>query len=159
MSDRMAVMAGGLIEQVGTPEEVYDSPATAYVADFLGSANVLPVEVTGTAGDGRTSIRVGGETLTCRGVAATEDDVRLVIRPERLLLEPTEEEAGTLSGTVVRTIYQGATTDIIVSLANGAELVVRRPSERAGHHSAGESVIVHCRPNAMRLLPVGALAD
>jgi len=159
MSDRMAVMAGGLIEQVGTPAEIYDAPATAYVADFLGSANVLDVEVVGPAGDGRTTVRVGGETLTCRGVAAPGpgDDIRLVIRPERLLLEATDEEAGSLSGTVVRTVYQGATTDIIVAVADGSELVVRRPSERAGHHTAGEQVTVHCRADAMRLLPVGAL--
>ena len=157
MSDRMAVMAGGLIEQVGTPAEVYDSPATAYVADFLGSANVLDVEVVGPAGDGRTTVRIGGETLVCRGVA--EGDVRLVIRPERLLLEETDEEAGTLSGTVVRAVYQGATTDIIVALSGGAEIVVRRPSERAGRHAAGDSVTVHCRADAMRLLPVGAIAD
>ena len=159
MSDRMAVMAGGLIEQVGTPAEVYDSPSTAYVADFLGSANVLPVLVAGAAADGSTTVRVGGETLTCRGSAAPGDDVRLVIRPERLLLEATDEEAGTLSGTVVRTVYQGATTDIIVALADDSELVVRRPSERAGQHSPGEKVTVHCRADAMRLLPVGALAD
>ena len=158
MSDRMAVMAGGLIEQVGTPAEVYDSPATAYVADFLGSANVLGVEVVGSAGDGRTTVRVGGETLTCRGAAPAEGDVRLVIRPERLLLEATDEEAGSLSGTVVRAVYQGATTDIIVALADGSEVVVRRPSERAGHHTPGEQVTVHCRADAMRLLPVGALA-
>ena len=159
MSDRIAVMAGGLIEQVGTPAEVYDSPATAYVADFLGSANVLDVEVVGPAGDGRTTVRIGGETLGCRGVAPQGDDVKLVIRPERLLLETTDEEAGTLAGTVVRTVYQGATTDIIVALADGSEIVVRRPSERAGDHSAGEQVTVHCRADAMRLLPVGALTD
>ena len=157
MSDRMAVMAGGLIEQVGTPAEVYDAPATAYVADFLGSANVLDVEVVGPASEGRTTIRIGGETLSCRGVA--DGDVRLVIRPERLLLEETDEEAGTLSGTVVRAVYQGATTDIIVALADGSELVVRRPSERAGDHSPGEKVTVRCRADAMRLLPVGALGD
>jgi spermidine/putrescine transport system ATP-binding protein len=159
MSDRMAVMAGGLIEQIGTPADVYDSPATAYVADFLGSANVLDVEVAGPAGEGRTTIRVGGETLTCRGSATADSDVRLVIRPERLLLESTDEEAGTLSGSVVRAVYQGATTDIIVALGNGSELVVRRPSERAGQHAAGDQVTVHCRADAMRLLPVGALAD
>lgn len=159
MSDRMAVMAGGLIEQVGTPAEVYDSPATAYVADFLGSANVLDIEVVGPAGDGRTTVRLGGETLNCRSNAPSGSDVRLVIRPERLQLESTDEEADTLSGTVVRTIYQGATTDIIVALADGSELVVRRPSERAGDHSPGERVKVHCRADAMRLLPVGALAD
>jgi len=150
-------MAGGLIEQIGTPADVYDSPATAYVADFLGSANVLAVDVIGQAGEGRTSVRIGGEMLTCRGVAAVGDDVRLVIRPERLLLEATAEEAGTLSGTVVRTVYQGATTDIIVALAGGSEVVVRRPSERAGQHAAGDQVTVHCRADAMRLLPVGAL--
>ena len=159
MSDRMAVMAGGLIEQIGTPADVYDSPATAYVADFLGSANVLDVEVAGPAGEDRTTIRVGGETLTCRGSAPTDSDVRLVIRPERLLLESTDEEAGTLSGSVVRAVYQGATTDIIVALGDGSELVVRRPSERAGQHAAGDQVTVHCRADAMRLLPVGALAD
>jgi spermidine/putrescine transport system ATP-binding protein len=159
MSDRMAVMAGGLIEQVGTPAEVYDSPATAYVADFLGSANVLKVEVVGSAGDGRTAVRVGGETLTCRGIAPQGQDVRLVIRPERLLLEATDEEAGTLTGTVVRAVYQGATTDIIVALGDGSEIVVRRPSERAGNYAAGEQVTVHCRADAMRLLPVGALGD
>ena len=159
MSDRMAVMAGGLIEQIGTPADVYDSPATAYVADFHGSANVLDVEVAGPAGEGRTTIRVGGETLTCRGSATADSDVRLVIRPERLLLESTDEEAGTLSGSVVRAVYQGATTDIIVALDNGSELVVRRPSERAGQHAAGDQVTVHCRADAMRLLPVGALVD
>jgi spermidine/putrescine transport system ATP-binding protein len=158
MSDRMAVMAGGLIEQMGTPEEVYDTPATAYVADFLGSANVLDVDVVGPAGDGLTMIRVGGQTLTCPGLTADETDVRLVIRPERLLLDRTTEEPGTLRGTVTRTVYQGATTDVIIALGEESELVVRRPSEHAGHHTAGDTVTVHCRADAMRLLPVGALA-
>jgi len=159
MSDRMAVMAGGRVEQVGTPEEVYDSPATAYVADFLGSANVLPVAVVGPAGDGRTAFTLAGQTLTCRSSAAVGENTRLVIRPERLLLEPTDEEAGMVEATVARTVYQGPTTDIIVRLSTGEELVVRRPSESAGHHGAGERVTVHIRHDAMRLLPPGALAD
>ena len=157
MSDRMAVMAGGLIEQVGTPEEVYDSPASAYVADFLGSANVLDVEIVGPASDGRTTIRVGGATLVCRGTPPASEAVKLVIRPERLLLEATDEEAGTIEGTVARVVYQGPTTDMLVTLHGGQELVVRRPSERAGHHTVGERVTVHCRADAMRLLPPGAL--
>ena len=156
MSDRMAVMAGGRIEQVGTPEEVYGSPATAYVADFLGSANVLHVEVTGTASAGRTAVRVGDDVLECKGSFSADDDVRLVIRPERLFLEPVDEESGTLSGTVERSVYQGPTTDILVRLGSGGTLVVRRPSERAGHHDAGDQVTVHCQADAMRLLPPGA---
>ncbi|MFM1965012.1 MAG: hypothetical protein RL134_737 [Actinomycetota bacterium] len=159
MSDRMAVMAGGLVEQVGTPAEVYDSPATAYVADFLGNANVLPVEILGSAGAGTTSIRVGGQVLSCRGVVAAGDDVRLVIRPERLALDAPADDAGAIAGSVARVVYQGPTTDIIVRLPDDEEIVVRRPSERAGHHAAGEAVTVYCPGDAMRLLPVGALAD
>ena len=159
MSDRMAVMAGGMVEQVGTPAEVYESPSTAYVADFLGSANVLTVEIIRSDSAGQTTFRLGADTLSCRGGGIDGTDARLVIRPERLLLEPPPEDAGTLEGTVVRTVYQGPTTDVIVRLSSGDELVVRRPSERVGQQSAGEQVTVHCRADAMRLLPPGALAD
>ncbi|MBU6244384.1 MAG: ABC transporter ATP-binding protein [Actinomycetales bacterium] len=158
MSDRMAVMAGGRIEQVGTPAEVYESPATAYVADFLGSANVLDVEVLGPAADGRTQVRLAGQLLDCAGTASPGEDVRLVVRPERLLLEPAPDASGSLEGTVSRVVYQGATIDVIVAIGPGLDLVVRRPTEQARGHAAGERVVVHCRPDAMRLLPPGALA-
>ena len=157
MSDRLAVMAGGLIEQVGTPAEVYDSPATAYVADFLGSANILDVEVVGPAGHGRSTVRLGGQTLTCRGDATADTAVKLVIRPERLMLESTGEEGDAIDASIARIVYQGPTTDIHVRLTTGEELVVRRPSERAGHHAVGESVTVHCRADSLQLLPPGAL--
>jgi spermidine/putrescine transport system ATP-binding protein len=159
MSDRMAVMAAGRIEQVGTPAEVYGSPATAYVADFLGSANVLEVEVVVPTQGGGTTVRLGGALITCPGMASDIADPRLVVRPERLLLEPTDDVAGTVPGKVVRTVYQGATTDVMVRLTDGAQLVVRRPSEHAGHHAEGEDVTVYVRPDAVRLLPAGTLAD
>ena len=158
MSDRLAVMAQGRIEQIGSPSAVYETPDTAYVADFLGSANVIDVDVVGPAGDGRTSFKIGTATLTCAGPAHAVGPAKLVVRPERLSLEATPEEAGSVSGVVVRAIYQGPTTDILVSLETGATLIVRRPSEDAGHHVAGEAVIVHCRVQAMRLLPPGAMA-
>lgn len=157
MSDRLAVMAGGLIEQIGTPAQVYDAPATAYVADFLGSANVLSVEVVASSESGMVSVRIGSDVLRCRGHAEAGADMHLVVRPERLLLEPTAEESGAIDGTVTRTVYQGATTDVLVRLSTGDELVVRRPSEHSGHHAAGEKVKVHCRPDAMLLLPPGAM--
>ncbi|MFM7212891.1 MAG: ABC transporter ATP-binding protein [Actinomycetota bacterium] len=158
MSDRLAVMAGGLVEQVGTPAEVYDSPATAYVADFLGNANVLDVEVAGPAGTGRTTVRLAGQTLTCQGDAGPGDAVKLVVRPERLRLEGAAGESGAIDGSVSRVVYQGPTTDVHVRLGDGEELVVRLPSERAGQHSTGDVVTVHCQPDALRLLPPGALA-
>ena len=157
MSDRLAVMAGGLVEQVGTPAEVYDTPTTAYVADFLGSANILDVEVVGPASEGRTSVRVGGTTVQCGNRPPDVGEVKLVVRPERLSLEEMTEPSGAIPATVARVVYQGPTTDVIVRLATGEELVVRRPSERAGQHVPGDTVTVHCREDALRLLPPGAL--
>ena len=157
MSDRLAVMAGGLIEQVGTPAEVYDGPATAYVADFLGSANILDVEVVGPASEGRTSVRVGGTTVQCGNRPPDTGEVKLVVRPERLSLEEPGGTVPSIPATVARVVYQGPTTDIIVRLATGEELVVRQPSERVAHPQPGEAVTVYCREDALRLLPPGAL--
>ena len=157
MSDRMAVMAAGRIEQVGTPSEIYESPTSAYVADFLGSANVLEVEVIGPAGAGMTMVGIGGQRIACSSAPLDSGPVRLVVRPERLLLESTAEVAGTLQGTVVRTIYQGSTTEVVVALPGGSEIVVRRSSESGIQHRAGDPVTVHCPPGALRLLPPGAL--
>ena len=70
MSDRLAVMANGRIEQVGTPAEVYEEPATAYVADFLGVSNLMDATITGRAPDGAWMIRVGEfelEAMAVRG--------------------------------------------------------------------------------------------
>lgn len=67
MSDRMAVMAAGKVEQIGSPADVYENPETAYVADFLGSANVVKVEVIGAGSPGRTVFRLGSVTLEAGG--------------------------------------------------------------------------------------------
>ena len=71
MSHRLAVMDGGHIAQVGTPEQVYEQPATAYVADFLGVANLLDAECVGSPGDGVRSIRLGSFDLRASGARRT----------------------------------------------------------------------------------------
>jgi iron(III) transport system ATP-binding protein len=86
ISDRIAVLRGGKIEQVGTPEDIYQKPQTAFVAEFLGGTNMLP----GIAGafDGHaTQVAAGGTTISVHGkVAAPGDKVLLSIRPEALRL-------------------------------------------------------------------------
>src|SRR5262249_38689484 len=94
MSDRLAVMAAGLVEQVGTPSDVYERPETAYVADFLGSANVLEVEVLGPGGAGLTSFRGGERALASAGTTHHPRPAKLVIRPERLGLAAAHGEPG-----------------------------------------------------------------
>src|SRR5512134_3756958 len=59
MSDRLAVMSNGRVEQVGTPSEVYEEPATAYVADFLGVSNLMDASAAGSTSDGRGKVRIG----------------------------------------------------------------------------------------------------
>ena len=108
MSDRLAVMAAGRVEQLGSPTEVYEQPATAYVADFLGSANVLPIEVVGPAPDGRTSFRLGDLHLESAGPTMEQGPAKLVIRPERVHLDPTTDPSTAINVTVERTIYLGA---------------------------------------------------
>ena len=159
MSDRIAVMAEGHIEQIGTPAEVYERPSTAYVADFLGSANVLRVDVIGPGTDGRTEFRLGSATLEATGPAMEPGPGTLVVRPERIYLDPTADDAVALPATVERTIYLGAMSDVVVVLESGQTLVVRKPSEHSGDHHRGERVSVHLRPHAMRLVPPGALAS
>ena len=86
MSDRMAVMSDGRVEQLGTPREAYEAPATAFVADFLGVSNLM--SGTGTATAASTSqVR---RSWPVRGRRVTAGDVRVVIRPERVIVEPPD---------------------------------------------------------------------
>ena len=155
MSDRLAVMAAGRVEQLGSPTEVYEQPATAYVADFLGSANVLPIEVVGPAPDGRTSFRLDGMVLESSGPAMEPGPAKLVIRPERVHLDPTTDPSAPINVTVERTIYLGAMTDLVVSLESGQAFVVRVASERAADFERDDQITVYIRPRAMRIVPQG----
>ncbi len=119
MSDRLAVMNGGKVEQVGTPQEVYDAPETRFVAEFLGVSNVLE----GVC-DGRGGITVGSFGLIAGAGALRESGtLRAVIRPERVVVEATGTSGpNRLPGMIERVVFVGSTSDIRVRLATG-ELV------------------------------------
>jgi putative spermidine/putrescine transport system ATP-binding protein len=107
MSDRMAVFSHGLVEQVGTPAEVYERPATGFVAGFVGVSNVLE-----------------GEPAK----AVTDSEAAFTIRPEKIAMVSPEERSGpedcTATGLVREVVYLGATTRYIVDLDVGGTLVV-----------------------------------
>ncbi len=121
MSDRLAVMDGGRIVQLGTPEEVYREPKSEFVADFLGVTNLLDVECMASNGSVR-QVRFGEFTLDAQaptGHAAGPG--RAVIRPECV---EVAEAGGTgpnrLPGMVDRTVFLGSTTQVMVRLPHGA---------------------------------------
>ena len=87
MSDRIAVMRGGRLEQVGTPEEIYDAPESAFVARFIGSANLIPVVIEGTT-DGRATLRLPGER---RGEAPTGGCAFEAGEPALLMIRPDDK--------------------------------------------------------------------
>jgi spermidine/putrescine transport system ATP-binding protein len=157
MSDRLAVMAGGRIEQVGPPTELYEAPATTYVAGFLGVANLFPATARGGGhGGGRCRLRLGEFDLEAAGgdTAAT-GDVRVVIRPERVRLEAYGSTGpNRVPGMVERLVYQGPATQLVVRLANGESLqaLVQNQGQPLSWQQ-GTAIAVHLPPDALRVLP------
>jgi len=133
MSDRIAVMSEGRVEQIGTPQEIYHQPATLFVAGFIGSANLLPGEVIGTDGDDAL-VRLGaGHTVRADSDGLRQhgsgQHVSVMLRPERLIATAEPNDAGrSLSGTLADVVFQGPTARIIVHLADGSDVIATVPS-------------------------------
>jgi spermidine/putrescine transport system ATP-binding protein len=130
MSNRLAVMNGGHVEQVATPEEAYDRPATEFVAGFLGASNLLPGRVSERR-DGfvRVELDRGGSVLAvAQAELADAASVHIGVRPEKLQLAGTRGEApphaNTLDGRVTLVTYIGVSHQYSVELAGGGELTV-----------------------------------
>jgi len=125
LSDQVAVMQSGRIAQMGDPESLYARPETAYVADFVGSANLLPVDYLAAG-----SVAVAGQTLQVNtGDADAGRDNQLVLRSEALSLHPREEagDANRLGVTLLGRQYLGAKTLCRVALDGGQVLQVDAP--------------------------------
>ncbi len=150
MSDRLAVMSNGRIEQVGSPVEVYEEPSTAYVADFLGVSNLMSAQ-----GDGGGRVRLGDFQLeAARGDTGARGRIRIVIRPERVHLEDHGTAGDNrIPGMVERVLYVGSTIQVIVHLAHG-ETLQAWLQNRGGDppFQQGTAVSVHLPPDAIRVL-------
>lgn len=147
MSDRIGVMNNGRIEQLGTPKDIYATPATTYVADFVGAANRLPVTPKGTAGPDRLALTLCGRDLAVRGrVSPDGRQAMLVLRPEELSLASAPGGDGTLPGTVVRRQYLGARTSYRVRLADETDLMVDLHGDDHDRFVQGQRVAVGINP-------------
>ncbi len=154
MSDRVAVMNAGAPEQVGTPAEIYENPATVFVADFLGVSNLMDGEATGPC-TGGCAVKVGDFRLTAGcGVTSARGPVKLVARPERItLLEHGSEGENCLPGMVERTLYVGPSLQVMIRLATGAQLQasVTNTGQTTGLDQ-GTPVAVQIPAEALRVL-------
>ncbi len=160
MSDRIAVMNRGRVEQVGVPEDVYERPATTFVAGFIGVSNLMPATVTG-AGQVRLErgTEVGGDT----GDLAPGEGCYAVVRPEKLRVEPVGSGGGGASnglprveGVVESSLYLGTATQMVVGLGDGVRMTVLVPNaseaERQQLPGGGARVALSWDPEHMHLV-------
>ncbi len=154
MSDRIAVMSNGKVEQVAEPQEVYEEPSTTFVADFLGVSNLMTATAHGES-NGRCRVTVGDfELLAGRGDVATTGETKIVIRPERVHIEPHESTGeNRVPGMVERVVYLGNANQIIIRLANGdaVQALVQNTGDELAYKQ-GDPVRVHLPADALRVL-------
>jgi spermidine/putrescine transport system ATP-binding protein len=155
MSDRIAVMSNGHVEQLATPAEMYEEPRTAFVADFLGVSNLMSVLVDGADGDA-CSVKLGTFTLRALlGEIATRGDSRAVIRPERVRVEPYDELGeNRVPGMIERVVYVGASHQLVIRLATGDVIHASVVNDGSTHgYTQGTAVQAHLPAEALRVLP------
>ena len=161
MSDRLAVMSEGRVEQVGTPNEVYEEPRTAYVADFLGVSNLMDGRADGADATGRGKVRLGEfEVLAEKGETDARGEVKIVIRPERVVLGEAETSGqNVIPGMVERVVYVGSTMQVMLHLAPGQSIQAWIPNQGEQlPYGQGSSVAVYLPPDALRVLQDAGVA-
>ncbi len=158
MSDRLAVMEEGRVAQVGPPAEVYEQPANAYVADFLGVSNLMEAYASGCGPDAACRVRLGDFDLqAAQGATDASGAVLLAIRPERVAIEPYDSSGpNRVPGMVERLVYLGSATQVILRLAEGSlvQALVQNTGENTVY-AQGDAMRVHLPCDALRVLPRG----
>ena len=157
MSDRIAVMSAGLIQQIGTAKEIYEEPANSFVADFIGETNLIDVEIDSISAGFAQCRLPGGHILPCKAPdnATVKAKAKLSIRPERLhLSKSSATEDADFSAVISQVVYMGTDTQYIVRLPDGIELSARiqNAHESTSELKINSSVDVHIDHNAARLL-------
>jgi spermidine/putrescine transport system ATP-binding protein len=164
MSDRIAVMSQGVVEQVGTPEEIYNEPASLFVAGFIGSANLLPGRIVENLSEGSIVELIAGPRVVAYGPQqmAVGSEVSVMLRPERLNVAPTSQasqasqahDAGSsLEGTVRDLVFQGASARLLLQLADGTGVVTNVATDAdLPFLRPGDSVTMTWKPKAAYLI-------
>ncbi len=167
MSDRIAVMNRGVVEQVADPEDVYERPRTTFVAGFIGVSNLMPGSV-GSIDRGLAQVRLDAGVE----VAAPSDGLRpgeschAVVRPEKLRVAPADEPADpgrpSVEGVVESSLYLGTATQLVVRLPGDVRMTVLVPNadeaERQRLPGAGVAVRLSWSPEHIHLVRESAAA-
>jgi spermidine/putrescine transport system ATP-binding protein len=162
MSDRIAVMSNGIVEQVDTPENVYERPRTTFVAGFIGVSNLMPGTVTdASAGRGTIRLDAGVELEASVNGVGTGERCHAVVRPEKLRISSAASAGGHgelpgVEGIVQSSVYLGTSTQIVVALPGDVSMTVLVPNaseaERARLPGGGAPVRLSWEPDHMHVV-------
>ena len=158
MSDRIVVMDGGSIQQIGAPTEIYDRPNNTFVANFVGESNLFNATVSEVSNGCTEAVTDNGIRLTAeKSEARIGDKVTVLIRPEHLLLQAGDlDEYASLSGTLQQSIFVGTDFQLIVKLAAGGALkaVIRDSARQAASGLVpGEDITFQYLPSSAHVIP------
>jgi spermidine/putrescine transport system ATP-binding protein len=158
MSDRIAVMNQGQVEQIGSPREIYTRPQTAFVADFIGSLNVLELKVDELVGAYAVTRLDEGERVVVAAEPGTSvgDEVRVAMRPEQVQLLPAEavspDGGSFLRGQIAEVVFLGMYTQFHVDTAAGRVISHRLADEPLAGLEIGTDVVLEWQPEDAALV-------
>lgn len=160
MSDRIAVMNRGRVEQIGVPEEIYNRPTTTFVAGFIGVSNLMPATV---ARQGLVKLDSGPEVAAETGALGPGEGCAAVVRPEKLRVSLVGQDSvassngrPSVEGVVESSVYLGTATQIVVGLGDGVRMTVLVPNadeaERQRLPGGGARVALSWDPRHMHVV-------
>lgn len=151
MSDRLAVMSEGRIEQLGTPSEVYEQPSSAYVAEFLGLSNLMAAEALGVSANGGCRLKLGAHELVAgAGAVGSTGPVSVCIRPERIVIG--DLDGNTVPGVVDRVVYMGPMLQVLIDVEGIGSVQAVFPNRGSTTLRRGDAVSVGMPQDALRVL-------
>jgi spermidine/putrescine transport system ATP-binding protein len=156
MSDRIAVISCGRVEQIGTVNEIYYQPATRFVATFIGETNIVEAEIVDKGADVIHCQIEGGMTLAVRpGTPAAGSSVLLSLRPEKIRLYRSRPQGqNVFSGRIVVQVFKGAVNDLTVAVSGGLELraLIANDGQQELVFQEGEEVFCRIQPEDINIV-------
>ena len=148
MSDKVVVMSDGAIQQIGTPEEIYNEPKNAFVADFIGESNIFEGRMAASM-----TVSFLGYPFPCVDNVPKDTRVDVVVRPEDVLI--TAPEKGQITGVVDSSVFKGMYYEITAVLAGDNEIVIQ--STRSAR--VGEQISMCIEPDGIHVMPAGVMIN
>lgn len=156
MSDRIAVMSEGKVQQVGAPKEIYENPANRFVADFIGDANLFEATITSFENGKAVCELLGGQSVQCSVPThySVNQQVTIVERPEKIMLAPPADAPNGLIGKVGTVAYLGTDTTYLIELPGGQSVHTRIQNDASNKtdFAVGDMVSVEFDSDSLHIL-------